>query len=88
MGSLTRYRAHIGEGGRAGKRERKVGQVRQQHEHHPVRRHEQRPFSMKAPSVGRAMRCAMCRIGGVQMCQRSQRVGRVGRKRWVRFDHD
>ena len=42
---LTRYRAHIGEGGRARERERKVREVGEQHEDHPVRRDQERPFS-------------------------------------------
>ena len=43
--ALTRYRAHLGKGGRAGEGERKVGEVGEQDEHHPVRGDQERPFS-------------------------------------------
>ena len=43
---LTRYCAHVGEGGRAGEGERKVREVGEQHEDHPVRRDQERPFSV------------------------------------------
>lgn len=42
---LTRYRAHIGEGGRAGECEREVREVRQEHKHHAIRGYQEGPFS-------------------------------------------
>ena len=45
---LTGDRARVGERGRASEREREVGGVGEQHEHHPVRGHEQRPLPARA----------------------------------------
>ena len=58
-GALTRYRAHLGKGGRAGEGERKVGEVGEQDEHHPVRGDEERPFSAGASNEQRVASMSM-----------------------------